>query len=199
MSEIITPLQAGFSQPVHQSSQVFRRVLEAMSHPGQIFDCGTSLTPPAPLGIASAAVLLALADLDTPIWIDGAARVPQLEMFLRFHTGAPLVNDPGAASFIVATAARRIPSLHDLPDGSDMSPELSCTLIVEADDLVTNDGFYLRGPGIKSSAQFTARGINEKFWIERWQMQSRFPRGIDIIFTTGRLLAAMPRTTRVEL
>jgi alpha-D-ribose 1-methylphosphonate 5-triphosphate synthase subunit PhnH len=199
MSEASAAIASGFACPVHDANLVFRRVLQAMSRPGRVLDCGAvSALPPPPLGSAATAVLLALTDLDTPVWLDGAARIPEVETFIRFHTGAPLVRDPNAAAFIVATAARRVPSLDDLPQGSDLAPELGCTLIVEAEDLSNDEGHLLHGPGIRQNARFTARGLSEKFWIERWQMQARFPRGIDIVFTAGRMLAALPRTTKVE-
>ncbi|MGE0652566.1 MAG: phosphonate C-P lyase system protein PhnH [Alphaproteobacteria bacterium] len=199
MSETSAAIPLGFARPVHDANLVFRRVLQAMSRPGRVLDCGAaSAPPPAPLGPAAAAILLTLADLDTPVWLDGAARLPEVEGFIRFHTGAPLVGDPNAAAFIVATAARRVPSLDDLPQGSDLAPEQGCTLIAEVDDLSTDEGYLLNGPGIRQSARLAARGLSEKFWIERWQMQARFPRGIDIVFTAGRMLAALPRTTKVE-
>lgn len=194
-----TAIAEGFSNPVGQSNTVFRRVLEAMSHPCRVLDCGVALAPPAPLGPAAAAVLLTLADLDAPIWLDGPARLPDVESFLRFHTGAPLVGDPGKAAFVVATAAKRAPSLHDLPQGSDLTPEQGCTLIIEADDLTTEDGYVMSGPGIAKPQRFVAHGISERFWIERWELQTRFPRGIDIVFTSGRMIAALPRTTKVEI
>lgn len=195
-SPLITP---GFRDPVHQSNAVFRSVLEAMSHPGRAVECGAKLAPPAPLGPAAGAVLLALADLEAPVWLDGPVRNEPVEQFLRFHTGAPIVAEADQAAFAVVTEPDRVPSLTSLPQGSDIAPEKGCTLIVEVEDIEVGDGLTLSGPGIHGTARLNVKGLPQSFWIARWEVQARFPRGIDILFTAGRMLAALPRTTRLEL
>ena len=63
-------LVPGFSEPVLASQAVFRTVMEAMARPGQIAEIGVALAPPAPLGIAAAALALTLLDFETPVWLD---------------------------------------------------------------------------------------------------------------------------------
>ncbi len=108
MSPTASPLSApamapGFENPVFDSQDMFRHLLEAMSYPGRIVDAGTLATAPAPLSRAAAAVFLALADYETPVWLDATAQ-PARD-WLRFHCGCPVVADPAAARFALVPAS----------------------------------------------------------------------------------------------
>ena len=70
---VATALLPGFAEPAVDSQRVFRAVLDAMARPGMLVRVPATIEPPAPLGIATGAVLLALADQDTNVWLDGAA------------------------------------------------------------------------------------------------------------------------------
>src|SRR5690606_37837176 len=83
----------GFANPVFDSQRIFRGLLEAMSYPGRIVDTGSLASAPAPLSPAAAATCLALADYETPVWLDPAAH--PVRDWLRFHCGCPIVSDPG--------------------------------------------------------------------------------------------------------
>ena len=63
----------GFAEPVADAQTTFRAVLDAMARPGTIHQVGANLSPPAPLDPATAAVLLTLADNETPLWLDERA------------------------------------------------------------------------------------------------------------------------------
>ena len=91
-------LTAGFAEPVMDAQRSFRAVLDAMARPGTIRRVG-GVVPPAPLDAATAAVLLTLADNETPIWLDQAAA--RCRDWLAFHCAA-VFTEPGAATFAVA-------------------------------------------------------------------------------------------------
>ena len=55
---------------------------------------------PAPLDLATAAVLLTLVDNETPLWLDAAA-TPARD-WLAFHCGAAIIAAPEKAAFAVA-------------------------------------------------------------------------------------------------
>ena len=68
----MTPDRPGFADPVADAQSCFRAVLDATSRPGTVKAAGTGLRPPVPLDPATAAVLLTLADADTPLGLDEA-------------------------------------------------------------------------------------------------------------------------------
>ena len=63
-------LVPGLADPAVDSQRVFRAVMWAMAKPGRMIEIGTRLAPPPPLTPATAAIVLALADFETPIWLD---------------------------------------------------------------------------------------------------------------------------------
>ena len=78
-------LAPGFADPVLESQQSFRLVLQAMAEPGRLVPMRPDLSPPTPLRPTTAAVALTLVDYDTPVWLgDADAAVVD---WLRFHTG----------------------------------------------------------------------------------------------------------------
>ncbi|HEY4174083.1 MAG TPA: phosphonate C-P lyase system protein PhnH, partial [Rhodopila sp.] len=65
-------LSPGFADSVADAQSCFRAVLNAMARPGHIHTV-SGVSAPAPLCNAAAAVLLTLADHETPLWLDPAA------------------------------------------------------------------------------------------------------------------------------
>jgi len=193
---------AGLRDPVLDSQRIFRAVLEATAHPGRILAVDgpapdPELAPRWPLYPATTAVCLTLLDFETPLWLDPAARTPEVTDYLRFHCGCPIVDDPVAARFAVVAHASSMPALATFDPGTEEYPDRSATVIVQARTLSTA-GRRITGPGIESEAQIEAEGVPARFWEDLRVNHARFPRGIDVLLTAGRSLAALPRTTRVE-
>jgi len=191
-------LQPGFADPVHDAQQIFRGILTAMSEPGRV--CTTAAAPlgPPPLAPATVAVALTLLDVDTPVWLAPSLATPQVQTFLRFHTGCPVVDAPAAAAFALALAPLEAPRLADFPQGSAEYPDRSLTLILQLDRLDDGAGVTLRGPGIADHANLSAAPLTADFWDQIRDNHGRFPLGIDVIFTAGTQIAALPRSTQVE-
>ena len=205
-------LYAGFSDPVFDSQRSFRAVLEATSHPGRIIDVGTPIGAPPPLHPATAAICLALVDFETPVWIQAATdanthaienatehAAESLSQFLRFHCSSPLAADPALAAFAVIHAPAHMPPLTAFSAGLSDYPDRSTTLLVQVDDLNTGRRIQLSGPGIKHSRQLAPAGLPERFWTEWRDNGALFPRGVDVLLICGSDIAALPRTTRVEM
>ncbi len=191
-------VSGGFSEPVAESQSSFRRVLEAMAHPGRIVELpyqpadGNS----SRLGEAAAAIGLTLLDLETPIWLQ-----PELSAaapFLRFHCGSPVVTEPRQCRFAFARAEAELPSLDSFDLGSEEYPDRSTTLVLEVAELGRGHALMLRGPGIRERTRLEVNRIAPRLWDERQALAALFPRGVDLILTCGRRLAAIPRTTLVE-
>lgn len=185
---VLTP---GFADPVLDGQAAFRAVLEAMSRPGRIVVAGTALRPPAPMGQAAAAVLLTLADADTPVAQDAGA---DAEAWLRFHCGAPLVS-PGAASFVLATGA--MPALASLAQGTEEEPQGGATLVLQVAALVPGAGWRLTGPGIETEHRLRVDGAPEGFVASWAANRAGLPCGVDLVLCAGDRLAALPRTVMI--
>jgi alpha-D-ribose 1-methylphosphonate 5-triphosphate synthase subunit PhnH len=192
-------ISAGFSDSVADAQTVFRCILDATSHPGRVVEIPTDFLPAndAGLSYAAAAVALTLLDFETPVWLDPV--IASAGDFLRFHCGVPLVARPNESRFAFATDAKRLPELSEFDLGTPDFPERSTTLVIEVPDLTEAPSLRLRGPGIQASTPLHVEGISSAFWKKREVLASLFPLGIDIVFTSGRRLAVIPRTTNVEI
>jgi alpha-D-ribose 1-methylphosphonate 5-triphosphate synthase subunit PhnH len=191
-------LRAGFADGVRDAQHVFRRVLEAMAHPGRVLPLDIALDPPPPLSPGSAALCLALIDGDTPLWLDRELSLEPIRHYLRFHCGAPLARSPDGARFAVIADPADMPALDAFDAGDDEYPERSTTLIVQVSALAAGDGWRLSGPGIERESRLAIRGLPERFRAE-WRLNhARFPRGVDVLLVAGSQVAALPRSTVIE-
>lgn len=194
----MTALLAGLADPVLESQHIFRTVLDALARPASLHTLAGLPAAPAPLAPATAAVLLALADTETPVWLDGAARTEAVCGHLRFHCGCPLVPMPAAATFAVIAAPQAMPPLAAFAQGSDQYPDRSATVLIQVPSLTDGPTWRLSGPGIRDHAHLSPAGLPADF--PRWLADNHagFPLGIDILFTCGDRLTALPRSTRLE-
>ena len=191
-------LRPGLADPVFDSQRVFRAVLDALAHPGTIVDLSLPLSPPPPLDLATAAVVLALADYETPLWLDQASATDAVRAYLSFHCGCPLTSSGENAAFAVVTDPAAMPALAAFQAGSDEYPDRSTTLVVQLPALRGGDPWELSGPGIRTRQSFAPAGLPPAFaeWLRA--NHSLFPRGVDLIFTSGSSLAALPRSSQLE-
>ncbi|MAM86527.1 MAG: phosphonate C-P lyase system protein PhnH [unclassified Hahellaceae] len=188
---------SGLQDASTQAQQIFRNILGAMAEPGRLFQLD-KLDGPAGLNSATWQSCLALADLDTNIWIEPAVRTPQALDALRFHTGCRYTEQAEDADFAIASSNLSTP-LSTFKQGSDEYPDRSCTLIVQVSDLTRGQRLRLTGPGIQSERTITIADISPD-WVAQLQFNRKaFPCGIDLILTSGELLMALPRTTQITL
>ena len=164
-------LTAGFADPVGDAQQCFRTVLDAMSRPGRIGTV-TGVVPPAPLCVASAAVLLTLIDHETALWLDQSAS--DARTWIAFHCGSPLVENPGDAAFALSLG---LPDLARFAAGTHEGPETSATIIVQLPALTGGMALRLRGPGLKDSAVLAPVGLPPDFQLFGAVTEHCFPPG----------------------
>lgn len=183
----------GFTDPVGDAQATFRSVLDAMARPGTLHRVGVTLTPPAPLDRATAAILLALVDNETPLWIDGAAT--EASDWLAFHCGAVIIDQQADAEFALALA---LPDLTAFSSGTDEAPEGSVTMIVQLAALGHGARYRLTGPGLREPAMLAANGLPADFPAIWQRNHALFPRGVDIVLCADTTLAALPRSVTIE-
>lgn len=198
MSAQLINLARGFAEPVHDAGAVFRVLLDALAMPGRplpldgAFGGLEDLDAGIPRSLAAA--LLALADFETPVWID-ADPGRRLAALIRFHCGAPLMTAAGEAQFAVLRAAAAMPALDSFSWGSAEYPDRGATLLIELPSLDGGRPVTLTGPGIETSREFAPQGLPAGFWQERERMQGDFPCGVDCYFFDASRVAGLPRTT----
>ncbi len=185
-------LVPGFSEPVHEAQQVFRRALTALSEPGTIQQIADA---PSVGGLAPAtyALSLCLLDSDTPVWLSPSLDTPELRANLAFHCGCPVVSDSQQAGFALLDAAEAA-DFPELNPGTDRDPDLSCTVLMQLNDLDGGQAATWQGPGILGN-RVMHLPLTEAFWA--WRGAHAFPRGLDVFFTAGDSLVGLPRSTRV--
>jgi alpha-D-ribose 1-methylphosphonate 5-triphosphate synthase subunit PhnH len=189
----MTNIAPGLADPPHDSQRLFRAVLEGFSHPGRIVALPQPPDGAGPLSAAATAFVLTLVDRDTPLWLAPQFDVPAVRDFVRFHTGAALVAREAEALFALLTPDRG-PLLDGFAIGSDPYPDRSATLIVEVPSLSDGPERLVRGPGIQDRATTRIDGLPSSFWSEWKANHALFPCGVDIVFTAGTELLALPRS-----
>ncbi|MEZ5652115.1 MAG: phosphonate C-P lyase system protein PhnH [Burkholderiaceae bacterium] len=191
---------AGFASPIDDAQRAFRATLEAMSYPGRVVrPLAADPQWPEELPAAAVAVLLALCDEHTPLWFGPRWRKQAAIIdSLRFHTGAPVTEDPSLAAFAVHDGIGD-PSPERFALGDDLDPQRGATLIVAVVALDRGTRLRLSGPGLREAREIAVTGPEPRFWQARCAIEPLFPRGLDLLLTAGASLVAIPRTTRVEV
>lgn len=186
----------GFGAPVRDAQRVFRAVLQALARPTTPQPVTVELLPPAPLGATMGAIILALCDEQTPLWLDPALRAsPEVCAWIVFHTGARIVDSAVDAAFVIASSPFSAPRLADLSRGTDEEPHRSATLVIDACCAPGLGALTATGPGIPGVADWDGAGLPSDFLGQWQQNHSLFPRGVDIILAAETAVLGLPRTT----
>jgi alpha-D-ribose 1-methylphosphonate 5-triphosphate synthase subunit PhnH len=172
--------------------------MNALARPGSLGLLSSDLEPPSPLTPGLAAIALSLCDQDTPVWFDPTlARLPAVADYLRFHTGAPIAAAPSEAAFALVADPVVCPPFDNFALGPQDYPDRSTTLVLAVEELSTEGGFILEGPGIARQATLGAVPLPENFTQAWADNRACFPRGVDLLFAARHTVAALPRSTRI--
>ena len=188
----------GFDDASLQSAAVFRAILDAVSRPGTMQKIPCDLKPPAPLSAASAAVLLTLSDQETSLWLAPSILNHGVKNYLKFHTGAPLVETPASVAFGFFPSTE-IPDLSGFSTGTDEYPDTSTTIIIQIDGDEPPVDVVFNGPGIETKTDVSIPGLSLDFWRFVKRNHDLFPRGLDFLFCLPDAIAACPRSTSVTI
>ncbi|TKI07760.1 phosphonate C-P lyase system protein PhnH [Martelella alba] len=187
----------GFSRPVDAAQHSFRRILKALSEPGYVV-----ALPDGPrwesIGPAASALLLTLADGETAVYIAPALSRDSVAASVRFHTGAPLAEQPQQAVLALFDGQMDDAILATLPCGDALSPENGVTVLVQIDSLAEGTPLRLRGPGIRDE-RIIAPALPPAVLRYLLRRPHPFPAGLDFILLCEDRLMAVPRTIHVEV
>ena len=187
----------GFADPIFESQSAFRGCLSALATPGTVVSLGAGLEAVQHLHPAASALLLALLDQDTRLWLSPGAAAGPAAASLKFHTGCSLAATPGEADFALVASPLELPLLEEFTAGSQEYPERSATVVLQVPELASG-GWKLTGPGIRGEARLSVPSLGAGF-LAQWETnRARFPRGIDLYLSCGDRLCGLPRTTRIE-
>lgn len=189
----------GFTDPVHEAQLTFRAVLDALARPTRPVAVPADVAGPGSLSPAAAAVLLTLCDDATKLWLDDRIRggADDVEAWLGFHTGAPVVAKPAQADFAVVSSPAALPDLTAFAEGTDEAPHTSATIIVLDPAGTPGRTFTADGPGFEHPLTWVAPAFPADF-ADQWAANgARFPRGVDLIIAGADAVVGLPRTTRL--
>jgi alpha-D-ribose 1-methylphosphonate 5-triphosphate synthase subunit PhnH len=173
--------------------QAFRAVLDAFARPGTqaaLADPGTHALPVLLATVLDESVTLA----DPGQVLDADQRRLLLAPHAAAHEAHFVLLDgtaPPAAGFTPAL-------------GTLEAPELGATLVLCVPALSPQTrpdalALTLTGPGIETERMLHVGGL-QRAWLERRaEWVSAYPMGVDIVLCAGQHIAALPRTTRIQL
>lgn len=192
-------LLPGFEHAAFDSNAVFRVLLDALSRPGRIYDLPVAVATPDGLNATSTATLLAMADMDTTIWLSPSCMTRAANDHLKFHCGCPISDDVAKADFAVARIDDDLSFITRLSVGNAEYPDQSATLILMVNEITNAPAMKLTGPGIRNSHDLDVKNLPASFHIWRSENHHIFPCGVDVIFASPTQIAALSRTTRIEV
>lgn len=193
----LVSVSPGFADPVFESQAAFRGCLSALTTPGTLVNLGVELDSLPGVHAAAGSLLLALLDQDTRLWLSPGVADSRIATSLKFHTGCSMAAAPGEADFALVAGADELPPLDAFSAGSQEYPERSATVVLQV-PAILQSGWRLSGPGIRGEARLSIPALGDEF-LGQWERnRARFPRGIDLYFSSGERLCGLPRTTRIE-
>jgi len=200
---------------VHQTVNVYRKLVRAFSYPGELVDiCANRLITDYEQGFQWGLQLLGVTLLDKEV----KTYFDKGEDFLQIHQRTFCdQSPPEEADFLFFTDAQNLDhgreSLQKAQRGSLIDPHKGATAIIHCPDLnlytqiaSENSGtsiLEMKGPGIKTTQQLIIPmdKLHQLWWIDiREDLCSEFPMGIDLILFDNQChVIAIPRTTKVSL
>lgn len=188
-----------FADPVFDAQRVFRAVMNAFARPGTVHALGVKLAPPEGFDADLAALVLALADHETPVWLDPVLRtVAGAEDFVRFYTGAGVTRDASEAVFALVSAPEHLSALECFAQGTAEYPDRSTTIFIHVNTLADGAPLIMSGPGIPGQADLRAGSLPAGF-VEAWaDNHALFPCGVDLLLVSQGSLLGLPRSTQIK-
>jgi len=167
----------------------FRLLLDAMAYPGRRF----TIHAVPKEGHVALSVLATL--LDAEVTLSDPYNLLRSDDWPMLQAKATSADK---ADYVLCDASQLpkfLPKLGTLPD-----PEQSATLILKVNKLGKGEKtLKLSGPGIKDIENLIVDGLNTEWLSNRDDWVCAFPLGVDMILVDEQHVAALPRTTKVEV
>ncbi|TCL95869.1 alpha-D-ribose 1-methylphosphonate 5-triphosphate synthase subunit PhnH [Rhizobium sp. PP-WC-2G-219] len=192
----LTIVDGGFAEPVFGSQRAFRALMDAFARPGSVADLSDLASPPAPMSPAAGAILLALADVDTPVFFE--MDMLGAKAWVGFHTGATATNDALSARFVLLAPDSDCAGWSRFAVGTAEYPDRSATLLLPVAALHGGQRLTLSGPGIETPTDIAPQGLPTGFAHVMAANRAGFPLGFDLVLVAGSEALALPRTTRIQ-
>ncbi len=192
-------LSGGFGEPVFESQSVFRMLMDGMARPGSVRTIGLDVGQPDLLGGAAGAIALTVCDHETPVWLSAGLVKSAVAEWIGFHTGAPITREKNEARFAFVEAGATLASFGLFSAGTQEYPDRSTTLVIEVAAFGEGQTLTLTGPGIQQATVVKVKGLPEVFsrlWADN---RALFPRGVDVVLTSGKAMLCLPRTTKIAI
>ncbi|TCN27022.1 phosphonate C-P lyase system protein PhnH [Sinorhizobium americanum] len=189
----------GFTNPIFDSQDTFRRILDAYACVGRPQKLGFVSSAVGPLAPATVSACLTLADFETPVWLDCRCNRADVRNYLGFHCGTPFADGADEAVFAIVADPTTMPRLAEFQLGTELEPQTSTTIVVQVPSFIGGPPARWRGPGIQHEASVAIEGLPSWFW-EDWQLtQDFYPIGVDVLFASDNAIIALPRSISVEI
>lgn len=181
----ITPVEA-------RLHDTFNALMWSLSYPGR----------PQPLPASGRDAFVAIAetliDLETSFYCPDVALAEHLA-----HTGARRAPESKARyHFYPSFCDRDLLGLMEAPVGTLVYPDESASLVIgctlPSSDSESATTIRLSGPGVTGTIELRVGDVPRAFWTAR-ERAIRYPLGWDVYLVAGARVAALPRTTMVEV
>ncbi|PYE34904.1 alpha-D-ribose 1-methylphosphonate 5-triphosphate synthase subunit PhnH [Rhizobium sp. PP-WC-1G-195] len=192
----LTIVDGGFAEPVFGSQRAFRALMDAFARPGSLADLSDLAMPPAPMSPAAGAILLALADADTPVFFE--TDMLDAKAWVGLHTGAAATSDALSARFVLLAPDSDCTDWSRFAVGTAEYPDRSATLLLPIAALRGGQRLTLSGPGIETTTDIAPQGLPAGFADVMAANRAGFPLGFDLVLVSGDEALALPRTTRIQ-
>jgi len=187
---------------VHDIQGSFRRLLNAISYPGRIYNMSNSAKHEFDLNTFDSTFVLMYMLLDAEVTFHICSnKSEELSKFIRQVTNSRQVKIEEADYIFILSdcISEEVSKAIKLAKiGTLINPHKNATIILEVKNLSNEKVYKLNGPGIKNCHYFDF--ANESNLVDiRNKKNDEYPMGVDIIFLDDKAnIVAIPRTTRIE-
>lgn len=191
---------------VFDAQNHFRKLLDALSHPGKIYQLDGNKFTQYPEGFEShvLSILKTLGDNCVTFFV-GSTNRGDFSQYIHLNTGM-LPAPAQSADYACFDGSRPDDRLTSLNTGTPEFPEKGATAIITVGK-ISREIFpgktltlTLAGPGIRDTHIVHVSGLDRSFVEQICEKNQLYPQGMDVIFTDHEgHVCGMPRTTKAAV